>query len=695
MDEYTPVKSPNATEPTADVAEAVEMPQVEPNETIANHTESHTEESTTLVAVDSMQIDTDAIKDTSVTEDTLMADSELKPSTNSMDDSIPTDTPIAQVTQPPTEDVPNEVNVSISEPKQETLRSTPRVKHVNKKLLAESQSGQSQEQNLVYGQTCYCGELKESKGKPNLTCYNCGKTFHQVCIEYITKWKYETFVGDDFYLFICKKCSPDGEIVKRLSLSWNDVVHLTLYVLSSTNTPRNVSKDGIKFYHVKKDICEFIDTHWKQFWIKSRTATWQNSVAGCLSVGDRFISGNDLFEEQGLWSLETLVLPSTCTNLKRPKNPPFLVEPDGTLKEDPTVVPALKKRRTNIDSDSESTSSGPKTKRTKQQIQYEETEYDYMARRKRTKKKKIDDDPVDPATAITMYFDIDNPMEHVTISTHPTHSAPQMKIIDEGFTAYTDKGYRMAKASHGVWEGNWYCEIKINQPRTQHGNLRIGWSQISGDLQAPCGYDCFSYAYRASPGTLFHNARVPQTEDDFSAGYGAGDIAGLCIKLPSDPSKLSLLFRRLWDPMDLYEPVRVNPMKMLEGSEISFYKNGAKIGAAFRDLNIGRHDPLYFLIYCDLPFMISGKYYPAISSYMGGCATINFGPEFAYAPPEGFRPYCEVETLPTWESLVEQEQKLEQQKLSAMKSAVNGLRSEINLRDSSPYRVEDYDDDEF
>lgn len=52
---------------------------------------------------------------------------------------------------------------------------------------------------------------------------------------------------------------------------------------------------------------------------------------------------------------------------------------------------------------------------------------------------------------------------------------------------------------------------------------RIGWSQISGDLQAPCGYDQFSYGFRASPGSLFHKSRKAEAisgSQNFAKGYG-------------------------------------------------------------------------------------------------------------------------------------------------------------------------------
>ena len=75
----------------------------------------------------------------------------------------------------------------------------------------------------------------------------------------------------------------------------------------------------------------------------------------------------------------------------------------------------------------------------------------------------------------------------------------------------------MAKATHGIWEGHWYYEVTLNN---NTGNTRIGWSQISGDLQAPCGYDIFSYSFRKSPGTLFHDSRpANNAPPPYEGGY--------------------------------------------------------------------------------------------------------------------------------------------------------------------------------
>ena len=211
---------------------------------------------------------------------------------------------------------------------------------------------------------------------------------------------------------------------------------------------------------------------------------------------------------------------------------------------------------------------------------------------------------------------------------HPTHSAPQMKIVNHGRTVFTDKGYRLSKATHGVWEGFWYYEVAIDEHtgHTRYINskislgfqtndtFRLGWSQISGDLQAPCGYDQFSYAYRDSPGTLFHQSRKLNTPHSYTEGYRKlnllcrtrkrlqlsmvfyfekepGDVLGVTIYLPplSESNRLEL-DRRMWDPSSMrdYVPIRVRPLEPLKPSEVRFYKNGKDLGVAFSGINFGK-----------------------------------------------------------------------------------------------------------
>nr|XP_011730961.1 set1/Ash2 histone methyltransferase complex subunit ASH2 isoform X3 [Macaca nemestrina] len=51
-----------------------------------------------------------------------------------------------------------------------------------------------------------------------------------------------------------------------------------------------------------------------------------------------------------------------------------------------------------------------------------------------------------------------------------------------------------------------------------------------GNLQAPLGYDKFSYSWRSKKGTKFHQS----IGKHYSSGYGQGDILGFYINLPED-----------------------------------------------------------------------------------------------------------------------------------------------------------------
>jgi hypothetical protein len=92
------------------------------------------------------------------------------------------------------------------------------------------------------------------------------------------------------------------------------------------------------------------------------------------------------------------------------------------------------------------------------------------------------------------------------------------------------KGYRMAKSTNGVEVGSWFFEVTIMPTDEAHSNVRIGWSQISGDLQAPCGFDAFSYSFRPSPNTVFHQSKGRS----YGRCAGPGDTIGILIKLPED-----------------------------------------------------------------------------------------------------------------------------------------------------------------
>ena len=77
-----------------------------------------------------------------------------------------------------------------------------------------------------------------------------------------------------------------------------------------------------------------------------------------------------------------------------------------------------------------------------------------------------------------------------------------------------------------VNRGSWYFEVSMTNvpPNTA---TRLGWCQQYGNLQAPLGYDKFSYSWRSVKGTRFHQSRGKHYAD---VGYGEGALPNsLCF----------------------------------------------------------------------------------------------------------------------------------------------------------------------
>ena len=215
--------------------------------------------------------------------------------------------------------------------------------------------------------------------------------------------------------------------------------------------------------------------------------------------------------------------------------------------------------------------------------------------------------------------------------------APQLKVCEDRLTVTGERGYCMARATHGAHYGSWFYEIKItDMPDGSH--VRLGWSQELGNLQGPCGYDKFSYAWRSRKGTRFHESIGKHFTD---GGYGQGDVIGMLIVLPKDddpespnnPNYLPPTFKE--KPLVKFKsylyfeekddiPAALKNLKPLKGSKIIYFKNGQEMGTAYEDI-------------------YRGVYYPAASFYKNVTLTFNFGPNFVY-PPKGVE-YRAIEEL--------------------------------------------------
>ncbi|XP_031414766.1 set1/Ash2 histone methyltransferase complex subunit ASH2 isoform X2 [Clupea harengus] len=219
--------------------------------------------------------------------------------------------------------------------------------------------------------------------------------------------------------------------------------------------------------------------------------------------------------------------------------------------------------------------------------------------------------------------------ERVLLALHDR--APQLKISDDRLTVTGEKGYSMVRASHGVRKGSWYFEVTVDEMPTDTA-ARLGWSQPLGNLQAPLGYDKFSYSWRSKKGTRFHQS----IGKHYSEGYNQGDVLGFFIELPDETEvakalpdtykdKALIKFKSyLYFEEKDYVDKAEKSLKAVNSSKMVFYKNGVSQGVAYENL-------------------FEGLYFPAISLYRSCTVSVNFGPHFKHPPKDNkFQPMSDL-----------------------------------------------------
>ncbi|KAJ2793212.1 hypothetical protein H4R20_006608 [Coemansia guatemalensis] len=141
------------------------------------------------------------------------------------------------------------------------------------------------------------------EGDSMLRCDGCEQLFHWDCVSCL---KTKPLLGDSFYRFKCSVCNNGGdEEYERDTLSWVQVIYIVLYHLTQKEPEK-------KYFRWRENICATINEHWEGlFPNKAKTATWHNTVAGCLSThGALFKSGFDETQQTGNWTLQEIVEPS-------------------------------------------------------------------------------------------------------------------------------------------------------------------------------------------------------------------------------------------------------------------------------------------------------------------------------------------------------------------------------------------------
>jgi len=168
----------------------------------------------------------------------------------------------------------------------------------------------------------------------------------------------------------------------------------------------------------------------------------------------------------------------------------------------------------------------------------------------------------------------------------------------------------MVRGTSGIAEGDCYFEVTVNDsiPGSKYpeAHTRLGWSTEKGNVEAPVGFDKYSYSYRDVKGTKFHQS-IGQA---YGEPYGPKDVIGCFIRLRDDQPESEL---KDLTPLQIQfrEQAKHAAMLPLPGGKIVFFKNGVSQGVAFTDI-------------------FKGTYFPAIALYMGASVSVNFGPDFKF-----------------------------------------------------------------
>ncbi|EIM22443.1 hypothetical protein WALSEDRAFT_68397 [Wallemia mellicola CBS 633.66] len=255
--------------------------------------------------------------------------------------------------------------------------------------------------------------------------------------------------------------------------------------------------------------------------------------------------------------------------------------------------------------------------------------------------------------------------------------SPHVELSLDHRTIISNSGYRSARTSEPIRSGTYYYEVKIDKGGgVDEAHVRVGVSRREAESGAPVGYDGYSYGWRDINGHKVHLSRSQK----YSDGFTTGDVVGVLVHLPiNQPRKVSINKTRipikykelLWFELSEYPHTKEMDLLMdyghedeipidkgrlgkksakgikiprIPGSFIEFFKNGEPVASepAYTDLldylpkkkqpegakASKKQDLKKDLDYDDG----TCGYYPMVSLYKGGQATLNPGPEFAYPP---------------------------------------------------------------
>ena len=137
-------------------------------------------------------------------------------------------------------------------------------------------------------------------------CVRCSQWFHERCLA-PRPYTMPIIPGDTAWLFVCSLCNSGSECLKRMDMSWPDLVHLALYDLTL--------KTNRKFHDFEADLMPHLLSNWtmfqlyKHFNVMTEEDKTSHTKDSLVKLKERFERGVESKQASSLWGLRVLAPP--------------------------------------------------------------------------------------------------------------------------------------------------------------------------------------------------------------------------------------------------------------------------------------------------------------------------------------------------------------------------------------------------
>ncbi|OQR74672.1 set1/Ash2 histone methyltransferase complex subunit ASH2-like [Tropilaelaps mercedesae] len=353
---------------------------------------------------------------------------------------------------------------------------------------------------------CYCGG-ERILGKFEMQCVGCYRWFHEACLDITIP---STLPFTINYAFICKTCNPTcvENFQKKQPDDASHEYRVPLLAIENSSAFNGACLKSLNMLR-DKEIIPWIDRNWenltsvprriKQTWHSTILKTMQREVAVFLNQDDVYFGlvDSDLFrlmppydsqsKLQLLRTQDQQIAQAAAAQQQQSQSSGTGGTTGGPAKRGPKRKlpdgqgPQSTYGRSKVKSDLVMPRLPPGGYPLEHPFNKDGFHYFLAEPDPHAPFRQEFDDSVDWAgKPIPGWLYRKLEPEKVLLAMHDR--APQLKISEDRLSITGEKGYSMARATHGVCSGAWYFEAII-QEMPDNSATRIGWAMASANLQ--------------------------------------------------------------------------------------------------------------------------------------------------------------------------------------------------------------------